>query len=69
MSILKTKPEGTDPATLSDRLVTARDAFNAEKAAVIDLATQRTQAISEIVSDLNEESAALNSIVLNAQKS
>lgn len=58
----------TSPQALNQRVVAARQAYDAERSEIIDLATERQAAITAIVADLQAEDAALNDVVINAQK-
>ena len=67
MAILSKTP-AADPASLNQRVIAAREAYQTELAQVIEVAEARQRAIQEIVVDLSDERSALDGVVINAQK-
>lgn len=52
----------SDPESLNNELVAARDQYNASLASILDRVSERRQSIAEIQRDLNAEDDALRNV-------
>lgn len=59
--------KATDPASLNEELVSARERYNSTVSSVIDRAQVRREQIGQVITDLRSEDDALASVVASAK--